>query len=157
MYFDDPNDPNLENDYDNTDNNSVYSVDTFTTVNSTKHKHKKLLNEIKLQDKNYHSIKRVINKRVTKVELYSTGTTPTCFIRHAIYGDRYSNYRVGSRDEDMFFKVKIATCEKAFGNESATFFFDTPEQYEKQTGTIVSIDSKSKWQAKYAKELEKRR
>lgn len=149
MYYDDPYDPNLENDYDDAgDNVSVSEMSKLSSVHSLKkydQKNKKLFDEFKTTDRNYHSVKRDVNGKVVSVELYDTSITPGTRIRDATSGATHLNLKLGSSDEDLFFKVKIATGEKGFGQEAHTFFFESPEVYERYTGATVSQETKEKW------------
>jgi hypothetical protein len=80
------------------------------------------------------------------IEAYGSGDTGSQ-IRDPITGERYSSYLVGSKFEDLFFKVRMCTGEFN-GRENPTFFYSTPEQYEKHTKTIVSTEAKEKWSRK---------
>jgi hypothetical protein len=99
---------------------------------------------LKSTDKNYHKIARVVNKKSVKIELYSTSCLPNVYIRDAIGGSKNSKYRVGTSDENLFFKVNMSSL---YGKdkENVAFFFDSPDQYERITGSIVSSDIKESW------------
>jgi hypothetical protein len=62
-----------------------------------------------------------------KIDLYASGGVGSQ-IRDAETGEYYS-YKAGSLDEELFFKISIATgeCKNKLG--SHTFFYSSPEQY----------------------------
>jgi hypothetical protein len=112
-------------------------------VQETTLQSKNMLNEIKSMDKGYHKFKRNIptpngTKKIT-VELYSSGDTGSN-IRDAITGQFYS-CKVGSRDEDNFFKAVIATGE--IKSDRRNFFFSSPTDYERMFHT--TLDEKIKY------------
>jgi len=134
-----------------------YEDDRFNPVNDDdasvdKKKKKDVLSEIKQLDSGYHKIKRPNPKNANKkisIEMYTSGDVG-CRIRNAITGQRYS-YKVGSRDEDLLFSIKIATGE--LGSNSGALFYDNPEQYETHFMLKLTNEQKEMW---YAKNLEAR-
>jgi hypothetical protein len=93
---------------------------------------KKMLDDVKSYDKGYTKIfRRYVTEsgRVKrgKIDLYASGGVGSQ-IRDAETGE-YSSYKVGSLDEELFFKVSLATgeCKNQLG--SNTFFYHSPEQY----------------------------
>lgn len=119
------------------DNDSIYSSNT-----ANRRRQKKIIEDMKNIDKHYHKLTRKINNKDVSIEIYSTNNTPGNMIRDAITGSRYSQYRVGSLNENLFFKVSIAT-----GKDGSIFFFDSPEQYERHFKNTISISQseKEKW------------
>ena len=155
MYYDDRFDPTLENDdfqlmqkslEDAVDTSSVSSVNTFQK------KQREYLDLLKSADKNYHKITRVVNNKSVKVELYSTSSISNGVIRDAIGGSKNSNYRVGGSDENLFFKVVIATGEKGIGNDCNPFYFENPEQYERCMNVVLPPETKENWHSRFIKE-----
>ena len=63
----------------------------------------------------------------TKIEFYTSGDTG-CNIRDAETGDYYPNL-VGSKDEDLFYKVALSTGECKSANGSNTLFYLSPQHY----------------------------
>lgn len=102
----------------------------------------------KMLDKGYHKINVRVDGRKTDIEFYHTSNTPGMMIRDAVTGSRYSQYRVGSKNEDQFFKVHLAFTNIDF--DSKTVFYDSPEQYERHMMTKVSQECKDKWSNKCA-------
>jgi hypothetical protein len=156
MYHDDPYDPTLETNFDYAQ--SEYS-DTIT-VDSRIKRTRKLMEDSKNEDKGYCKVKRnsVYGNnygKLAEVELYSGSDNPGSRIRGAITGTKFKEYRVGSSDEYLFFKVGICTGEKALrGNR--TFFFDGPEQYEKHMNCSVDTKIKTAWAERNLKEMARR-
>lgn len=141
------------NDEDDTDFEEVNrhfrnDDDTETSLSTYKKKQRNLWNSVNSTDKNYHKVKKVLNDKKTEIGIYSTSNTPGTMIRDAIHGSACSPFRVGSKDEDLFFKVKIATGE--VGGNSETFFFDSPEQYERHLHGTIAQPIKEKWTNKFA-------
>ena len=125
-----PNNVNYENDVENT--NNLFSDILFDT--------KKL-------DKGYRKFYKKYNKiwkdgkfyKTITIELYlSNGSR----IRHAISGEMY-DYKVGSKSEDLFFKVK--NVSGLLGKESKNLFYNSPEEYEEHQDSIVSTEVKLAW------------
>lgn len=112
------------NDYSNPNEDNL-SVDT-------QDKKKNLLDDVKNIDKGYTKIYRsYVNEagrvKRSKIDLYASGGIGSQ-IRDAETGEYYS-YKVGSLDEELFFKISLATgeCKNQLG--SSTFFYHSPEQY----------------------------
>ena len=103
--------------------------------------------DIKMLDSGYHRIVRSHDGIKTKMEVYSTSFIPGTWIRDAITGHKYPNYRVGSWHEDLFFKVKDTSGY--VGKETYCLYYDSPEQYERQFKANVSVAIKNKWTDKF--------
>lgn len=99
--------------------------------------------EIKMLDSGYHRIVRTHNGIKTKTEVYSTSFIPGTMIRDAITGNKYTNYFVGSLDEELFFKVKDTSGY--VGNGSFCLYYDSPEQYERHMKSTISVNVKKAW------------
>jgi len=109
---------------------------------------KEIFEDMKKADKGYYSWTRPASglKKSHKIEAYSSGDVGSR-IRDPITGDRYRNYLVGSRNEDLFFKVRMCTGEFG-GREGPTLFYSSPEEYERHTRSVVSEEIKNRWLAK---------
>lgn len=70
-------------------------------------------------------------------KLYTSGNTGS-YIRDAETGE-YTNYLVGSKDEDLFFKVNETTGKCKSKNGSNTLFYLSPQHYVSH----LSVHSKS--------------
>jgi hypothetical protein len=128
MYFEDKFDPNEENDIQ-----------------------KKELNNIKSYDKGYGYVyrkKQLANGKIvrSRIDCYTSGDIGSC-IRNAETGNFYK-YKVGSKSEDLFFKVALATGELKTKNGSNVLFYDSPEQYDKHLDQEVSQTIKQTWHEK---------
>ena len=106
-----------------------------------------------VNDKGYHRVRR--QKKVGgkfHLDYYETSITTDTRIRNAVTGLRYRDdhpkmrYLVGSRQEDIFFKVAISNGEN--GNRSVFLFYDNPEQFERHQRVILSQSIKEKWSNK---------
>jgi hypothetical protein len=89
-------------------------------------------------------------KKSVRVEFFPTNTVPNTIIKHAMTGafqgyDRRF-FRAGTKDEDLFFSVILATGE--LGQNAPTLFYDNPEQYEKHFFAKVPQKIKEKWEVK---------
>ena len=56
--------------------------------------------------------------------------------------------KVGSFDEDIYFKVMICTGENKIKNEPITLFYHTPGQYENHFQVDLPIEEKKRWMKK---------
>jgi hypothetical protein len=93
-------------------------------------------------------MKRYINGKTIQIEFYSTVLTPGNYIRNAITGTRFKEYRVGSSDEYLFFKVTNCAVSNRKCGEPLTLFYDSPEQWEKHFRCEISQEEKLKWQGR---------
>lgn len=118
------------------DESSGYYFATKTDPNSSNKKHVKRINPD--------------TKKNTRVEFFSTSSTPHMIIKNAMTGtfqgldNRF--FRVGTADEDLFFSVILATGE--LGQNASTLFYDNPEQYERHFFTKLPQEIKEKWAEK---------
>lgn len=84
-------------------------------------------------------------KGPTDVKLYASGDAGS-FIRNAITGTYY-HANVGSRMEDFFYKVIIPGARNKL--DSNTFFFESPEQYDRFFQLSSQRSSLERWQQKW--------
>lgn len=92
-------------------------------------------------------VDRELRTGYTNVKLYASGDAGGSHIRNAITGHYYRHAKVGSREEDHFFKVIIATGVKN-KLDSNTFFFESPEEYERFMQTDVDPSTKERYEKK---------
>lgn len=90
-------------------------------------------------------------KKLTRVYFFATSSTPNSIIKNAMTGTFQSDeagryYRVGSRDEDLFFSTILATGE--MGQTGPILFYDSPEQYERHFFTKLPEKIKDRWNEK---------
>ena len=104
---------------------------------------KKIMNNVYQSNKGFHLIKRQSkDKKSHNVEIFVSGDQGST-IRNALSGSYCHGHRVGSKQEDLYFKVSISTGE--LGRESVVLFYDTPEQYERHMYVTVEPESKQAW------------
>jgi hypothetical protein len=103
------------------------------------------IQEFKSLDKGYNKIYKlgvVLGRngkyKQKKIEFYTSGDRGTR-IRDAITGIYY-NDKVGSFNEDHYFKVSLATGQCSSKNGSHMLFFQTPQQYMTHFATQLSPD-----------------
>lgn len=142
--------------YMSQNNDDSYSVITDSTSEKSLHnkpvkrgRNSSLYDDIKAMDPGYHKIIRREAGIKFKTEVYSTSFIPGSMIRDAITGHRYSRYRVGSWNEDLFFKIKEVSGN--IGYKSNILFYDSPEQFERHMKVNVSIETKKNWTDKFAR------
>ena len=128
------------------DDRSVSMSSDTASVTSNQKKQRKMMEDLKKLDKGYNKITRIVDGKKKSIDVYSTSSNPGAQIRGAIGGPYYQGFRVGSRDEDIFFKVMLATGECG---DSSILFFDNPEQYERHLYAVVSQEDKEKWYNKF--------
>ena len=103
--------------------------------------------DIKMMDSGYHRIVRSHDGIKTKTEVYSTSFIPGTMIRDAITGHKHPQFRVGSWNEDLFFKVKDTSGY--VGTDTYCLYYDSPEQYERHFKVNISVEAKKKWTNKF--------
>jgi len=75
-----------------------------------------------------------------KLLIFGSGDTGAT-IRNAVTGEKYNGHKVGSKNEDMYFKTRLCTGE--FGIDSPLLFYDSAEQFEKHVGGVVDQSIKN--------------
>ena len=109
-----------------------------------------LLKKVKTLNRGYHNIKRKVLSNKTKkfesveIGVYSSGLNGSP-IRNAETGEYY-NYKVGSLDEDLFFKVSCSSGNTEIG--PLTLFYDSPIQYAKHQYFSIDNEVIKMWQFK---------
>lgn len=111
----------------------------------------RLMKEIKSMDKGHNVIYRTIPSKngqlkMLPINIYASGGTGSQ-IRDAETGEYYSNI-VGNADEDLYFKVIIATGECKSKNGSNTLFYSSPRHYMSHQNCQVSEEDVQRWQEK---------
>ena len=111
----------------------------------------KMFDKLKRQDKGYTVIYRKALKKDgrlynKKIEIYTSSGTGNR-IRDAETGEYFSNL-VGSKDEDLFFKVILATGESQSINGSSTVFYSSPQHYASHTLCDVDPILSHNWELK---------
>ena len=113
-----------------------------------KYNQTKELSNIKTLDKGYGFVYRLklgVNGKFKnmKIDCYASGDSGT-YIRNAETGNYYK-YKVGSKDEELFFKVALSTGDFNTKIGSNILFYDSPEQYESHLVDELSQQVKDLW------------
>ena len=137
MEYDDRYAPLESNDYDDSNQNQHSALKNIKSLNRGYHK---------------IMINTVINNKNKRIELgvYGSGSHESP-IRNAETGEYYK-YKVGTMDEDLFFKVMISTGEVPSG--PLTLFYDSPEHYERHQYLVLDNYIKKKWESKRQNRLD---
>lgn len=140
MYYNDNFDPANENDL-------ILDEDDF----------ERMLEKTKKMDRGYNQLKRkYVNyeglTKTKKIDVYTSGMFGKSdrfgsFIRDAESGSYYKN-KVGSLDEDLFFKVSISTGEINTTNGINNAFYMSPQHYMKHFMCELSQDVITNWEIK---------
>jgi len=112
---------------------------------------KNVLDEAKAIDRGYTKIYRTDETetgklRRRKIDVYTTGGVGSQ-IRDAETGEYYNN-KVGSLDEELFFKVKLSTGEGNSLNGSNTLFYSSPQQCMAHLDEEIPQNIIDTWQQK---------
>jgi hypothetical protein len=112
-------------------------------------KNKKILEDVSSLDKGYNKVMRSVvksdgRKKQVKVDVYTSGCIGSN-IRDAENGQYYA-HKVGSLNEELYFKVALATGECTSKNGSSTLFYMSPQHYMSHQSCDVSPDIISKWE-----------
>jgi hypothetical protein len=114
-----------------------------TGIDSNRMRMKKLGDSYKKMDKDYQKIKVKKGFQFAEVEFYTTTASPGVAIRDALTGAKNLEHRVGSKNEDFYFKTNWSV-----GSDMKHLYFDSPEQYERLMNVTLSESVKQKWMEK---------
>jgi hypothetical protein len=107
----------------------------------------KMLEQTKQVDKGFNKILiKDENDKQKKITLYSSGQIGTR-IRDAETGDYYSSL-VGSKDEDLYYKVSWATGNCKSLNGSNIMFFNSPEHFMNHSKISLNEEVIDAWELK---------
>lgn len=111
----------------------------------------KVVKDAQSMDRGYNVIYRTCkNKKGQQVRMpisiYTSGDVNSN-IRDAETGAYYSHL-VGSADEDLYFKVILATGECKSKNGSSTLFYSSPRHYMSHLKNEVSEETLQMWEEK---------
>ena len=144
----------LGNNYDDSlslsDSDEEESVKSESTVSSDKKKRRKNREKNKQPITGYVLLKDAKKKR-NRIEGYFSSNIPGAPIRNCVSGYCETDYMgktkyaVGSIWEDLFFKVIDVTSPEG----SMTFFYDSPEQYERHMDIKLNDKVIKKWYIKH--------
>jgi len=139
-----------------TELNDDVSCDDSESVSSqiSKSKQTKIktrFSELNKNDRGFFKLK--LGRKNASVTGFSTSYFTGATIRNASTGYFESDYmgkpvyKVGSEDEDLFFRVSLAV--NGMGSDPRKLFYDNPEQFERHFSTTVSNETKRNWADKY--------
>jgi len=95
-----------------------------------------------------NAINSQITSQIETEFFYQPITSMNKRILNAITGEEYP-YRIGTRDEERFYVVMESDPNNY--KEARRLYFDSPEQYERVTGRVVSAESKRRFYNKKKK------
>jgi len=109
------------------------------------------IEEAKKLDRGYNKIFRKITRsdgriKRTKIEFYTSSGTGF-YIRDAETGE-YFTHKVGSVDEDLYFKVGLCTGECKSSNGTNSLFFTSPQRYMTHMHSTLDPKFISAWEEK---------
>jgi hypothetical protein len=105
------------------------------------------LMDAKAEDSGFNVIsRRDSGGKTKKVEMYTSSGIGTC-IRDAETGEYY-NEKVGSKDEDLYFKISLSTGECTSKNNSSAMYFQSPAHYMSCMKSTVSPANIARWEAR---------
>jgi len=117
-----------------------YSSDhTSTDVESNRH-----------GDSGYHRIKIGPKHNMKTVEFYESKQFTGATIRYATTGF-YTSHKVGSQDQDLYFKVVNTThpANNTGVHQPCHLYYESPEQWERHFHTYCPENIKTTWREKY--------
>jgi hypothetical protein len=62
-------------------------------------------------------------------------------------------HKVGSYDEDLYYKVIVCTGENTKAHEPIVLYYNNPEQFERHHGVVISNEDKNKWYEKRKQQM----
>jgi hypothetical protein len=127
------------------------TIDDLNTLNSHIRNQRKNLKEGKKLDKGYHTMNKTVNGKQQEIEYYETSFCPKATIRNASTGIYETGYRVGTRDEYLFFKVCNSSGDRE-SREPHILFYQNPEEWERHFKCVCDQEIKEQWQSRYEKE-----
>jgi len=106
------------------------------------------LMDAKAEDSGFNVISQRDSRggKTKKMEMYTSSGTGN-FIRDAETGEYY-NEKVGSKDEDLYFKISLSTGECTSKNNSSAMYFQSPTHYMSCMKTTVSPATIARWEAR---------
>ena len=119
-----------------------------------------LLNEVKNVDRGYAKIWGYVERadgsfKKSKIDIYTSGFSGN-HIRNAETGE-YCKEIVGSLDEDLYFKMIMATGQLKAKNNSNTLFYNSPDHCMRHLQIDINPELVAKWEEKRNNRLAVRR
>lgn len=117
----------------------------------SEHNVEKMLEKEKMKDKGYNVIYRRVarrdGRRYNKKFTVYTSSGIGSRIRDVETG-QYTSSIVGSKDEDLFYKVSLSTSECRSANGNNTLFFMSPQHYANYLQCEVDPEVVRNWEVK---------
>jgi len=111
--------------------------------NGTNQKVKKMMSDMYQNNKGFHLVKRYSKDGSQhNVQVFSSGGQGST-IRNAISGSYYYGDKVGSKKEDLYYKVSVST--NSVDRDVVVLFYESPEQYERHLFATVDPEHKKLW------------
>jgi len=136
----------------------MYQEDNYhpTSPNDYDDAFDKMLDKTKKTDKGHNTVYRKFQRRDgqwknKKIDVYTSSGAGTR-IRDAETGEYFPNY-VGSKDEDLFFKVSLSTGECTSANNSNTLFYVSPQHYMNHLNAVVTPERIALWEERRSARL----
>jgi len=123
--------------------------DSESSIDTVMKEQRRIIKLYKKADPDYYTYKYIVEKRVKKVELYSTQLGKNGYIRHAISGSRCPE-RPGTRQEDLYFTVKdVFSSNKTYDSYGPRkLYYYSPEECERHLDITISQSIKEDWMIK---------
>jgi hypothetical protein len=132
----------------------MYQEDNYNLVESNDYDNEKkisALDDPKIMDRGYNIIYRNVMRKDgklknKKIEIYTSSDVGN-HIRDAETGEYYPNL-VGSKDEELFYKVGLSTGECKSANGSSTLFYLSPQHYATHLHCSIDPEQVQSWELK---------
>ncbi len=130
----------------------MYQEDNYNPADSNDYdNHNTALDNPKTMDRGYNVIYRKVMRKDgklknKKIEIYTSSGIGN-HIRDAETGEYYPNL-MGSKDEDLFYKVGLSTGECKSANGSTTLFYLSPQHYASHLHCSVNPEDIEIWETK---------
>ena len=132
----------------------MYQEDNYSPIDSNDYDDEieNMLDKSKRMDKGYNAVYRIVQRKDgrlkrTKIDVYTSSGTGNR-IRDAETGEYFPNI-VGSKDEDLFFKIALSTGECKSINGSNTLFYSSPQHFMNHLHNDLSPEIISAWDEKH--------
>tara|TARA_B100001093_G_scaffold76612_3_gene67485 strand:- start:9559 stop:10134 length:576 start_codon:yes stop_codon:yes gene_type:complete len=138
--------------FDNEDDNN--SQDTHESYVMIGKKNKKIKKKKVKHDKQDKGLRKIKTKEGENLVYFATSMLPGNSVRDAVYGTYIHEDKVGSINEDLYFKVAYA--DNGSKQNVDKLFYDNPEQFENHMKTTVPTYIKQDWADTYRYALKRK-
>lgn len=137
--------------YEDNDDNSEDTHESYIMIGK---KNKKIKKKKVKHDKQDKGIRKIKTTNGENLVYFATSMLPGNSIRDAVYGTYIHEDKVGSNNEDLYFKVAYA--DNGSKQNVDKLFYDNPEQFENHMKTIVPTYIKQHWAETYRYALKRK-